>query len=121
MANYSKQLERTKGRKLGGKVIVMHFALLEHPNYIRLSSSAKALLLDLKMQYNLANNGNLSCCHKLMQPRGWKSRTTIEKARAELEQTGWIVRTQQGSLNRPNLYALTFHEINECRGKPDIT
>jgi DNA-binding GntR family transcriptional regulator len=28
-----------------------------------------------------------------MKARGWRSRTTVEKARHELERTGWIVRT----------------------------
>jgi hypothetical protein len=72
----------------------------------------RLLLFEFVSQYNGNNNGDLCCAFKLLKPRGWKSRTTIEKARAELEQTGWIVRTLQGWRNKPNLYALTIFKIN---------
>jgi hypothetical protein len=78
-----------------------------------LSAQAKALLLDFLGQFTGFNNGDLCCAFKLMKTRGWRSRTTVEKARAELERKGWIVRTLQGWRNKPNLYALTIYKIDD--------
>jgi len=82
-------------------------------NFKSLSVNAKALLFEFLGQYNGNNNGDLCCAWKLMKCRGWNSRTTVEKARAELENSGWVVRTQQGCRNKPNLYALTIYKIND--------
>jgi len=54
-----------------------------------------------------------------MKDRGWRSRDTLAQSTEELLRTGWVVRTRQGGRNRTNLYALTFHAIDECGGKLD--
>lgn len=100
-----------KGRTAGSYTAWPH-ACARHDNFKQRSIHAKALLFEFVGQYNGNNNGDLCCAFKLLKVRGWKSRTTIEKARAELEQTGWIVRTLQGWRNKPNLYALTIFKIN---------
>lgn len=91
----------------------------EHWNFYRLSITAKALLFCLLSQFKGNNNGDFCCAWGIMKPKGWKSRTTIDKARDELLQTGWIVCTRQGGRNKPNLYAVTFIAIDECKGKLD--
>jgi hypothetical protein len=88
-----------------------------HENFFALSMPARALLLEFVGQYRGHNNGDLTCAWKVLRKRGWRSRTTIEKARLELERSGWIVRTRQGFRNRCSLYALTFFAIDECDGK----
>lgn len=82
---------------------------------------AKALLLCLLGQYRGNNNGDLDVTFQRMSKEGWRSRNTVEKARAELEERGWIVRTRQGWRHQCSLYALTFQPINECGGKMDET
>jgi hypothetical protein len=91
-----------------------------HPNYHRLSLPARALLTELLGQYRGNNNGDLCCAWRgLLKERGWRSRTTVDRARDELVALGWIVLTRQGDKNKPNLYALTFFDIDDCGGKLD--
>ena len=116
----SRRRQRLQGRREGGLFGSWPHQCAAHPNYARLSLSARALLLELIGQFNGMNNGDLSCAYGILQPRGWKSRTTIEKARLELETLGWIVLTRRGGRNRCSLYALTFYAIDECRGKLDV-
>lgn len=94
-------------------------ACATHPSFYRLSITARALLFELLSQYRGNNNGDLCCAFGLLKDRGWKSRTTIDRARDELQALGWIVLTRQGYQNTPNLYALTFFEVDECNGKLD--
>jgi hypothetical protein len=100
-----------RGRTPGSYTAWPH-ACAKSANYKSLSAHAKALLLDFLGQFTGYNNGDLCCAMKLMKKCGWRSRTTVEKARAELEQKGWIVRTLQGWRHKPNLYALTMFKID---------
>jgi hypothetical protein len=95
--------------------------VLEHTNYVRLSSKAVKLLNDLGAQYNGYNNGDLSATWSLMKERGWKSKESLQFARDELLHYGLIMLTRQGRLPKvPSLYALTFRSIDECNGKLDV-
>ena len=112
---------RLKGRQEGGRVAVIPHACLDSPHYLSLSLAAKALLLELTRQFNgFTNNGDLCLADKLMKPRGWAKRTVF-RAADELELKGWIVKTRQGDINKPNLWALTFYPIHECKGKLDVS
>lgn len=111
---YAKAKGRGNGRYVG---LPLHW--LDHDNYIGLSNSAKALLIDLLYQYKGHNNGDLCTALGIMVKRGWKSEATLVKARYELESKGWIVITKQGGNNKPNLYAVTMHPIDDCKGKLD--
>lgn len=112
---------QTVGRREGGSFIAVPRAILEHRNYIALSAHAVKLFYDLYAQYRGNNNGDLCAAWKLMAARGWKSRDTLTKARAELLERGWIVVSRQGGRRIPTLYALTFMAIDECGGKLDIS
>lgn len=113
--------QRLKGRKTAGSFTIWPHACAHHENFMKLTPLAKALLFELLGQIRMANNGDLSCHWKRMKVHGWRSRTTVEKARAELEQRGWIVRTFQGSLgNRCNLYAVTWLGIDDCKDKLNV-
>jgi hypothetical protein len=61
-----------------------------------LSFSAKALLIDVAMQYQGGNNGDLAVTWKLMRRRGWSSETTMHKAKAELLEKGLLFETRKG-------------------------
>ena len=122
MNSLPRRQSKGKGRNNdlpGGGYSAWPHACGEHWNFRRLSPYAKALLFDLLSFYRGNNNGDLSCAHSLLKCRNWRSRSTIEKYRDELERAGWIVRTRQGGKNATNLFALSFRNVDECKGKLD--
>lgn len=95
--------------------------MLRSESFAVLSPHATKLLFDLLAQYNLRNNGDLSMSfEKAMRPRGWKSKDTLNKARLELLEAGFIVLTRQGGLHQCSLYAVTFYAVDHCEGKLEI-
>lgn len=95
--------------------------VLNHPDYIQLSHVAKALLTDIGAQFNGRNNGDLQCSRSVMSSRGWNSNATRERALKELIEADLLVLTRQGGRGiGPNLYAITWQPIHECRGKHDL-
>ena len=86
----------------------------------KLSIRAKALILDLTMQYTGRNNGDLIITWKYMKSRNWRSRGTLDSAKQELLDKGMIELTRQGGLGFASLYAVTWWPINECKGKLDV-
>ena len=112
---------KTMGRADSGGYLKLPHAVLASPNYRMLSAHAVKLLCDLGSQFKGGNNGDLCATWSLMHARGWKSRDTLGKALAELLHYGMIEQTRQGGLHRCSLYALTWHVIDECKGKLDVT
>jgi hypothetical protein len=86
-----------------------------------LSANSVKLLIDLMGQYNGYNNGDLCLVWTQMEPRGWKSKETLYKARDELIAAQWIVVTRQGGRRIPSLYGLTMFAVDPCGGKLDIS
>jgi hypothetical protein len=109
-----------KGRSEGGSFLALPFTVMDSPNYFALSGSAVKLLIDLGRQYRGSNNGDLSAAWAIMRRRGWKSRDTLQRATAELLEHGMIEKTRQGGLHCCNLFALTWHAIDDCGGKLDV-
>ena len=112
--------ERIKGRRNTKPFFQFPREILDSAEYAKMSAIAVKLLLDLCSQYRGNNNGDLCCAWKLMVQRGWKSRDTLFRAISDLENNGWIERTRQGGRNKPNLYAVTWIAIDECKGKLDV-
>lgn len=110
-----------KGRSEGGGFIAIPHAVMDSPNYCALSGSAVKLLCDLRRQFTGSNNGDLSAAWGIMRRRGWKSRDTLQRATAELVVRGMIEKTRQGGLHCCNLFALTWHAIDDCGGKLEVT
>jgi hypothetical protein len=108
------------GRRSKGTFIMLLHIVYDSPNFTSLSAYARRALLDLARPYNGHNNGDLALTWKMAHKVGWKSRDTLEKSIAELVHFGMIVRTRQGGLNSPNLYALTWIAIDHCNGKLDV-
>lgn len=103
---------RYKGEKLGGQFLGLPHEMLNHRAFIALSPHAKVLLLDVVVQYRGDNNGDLSCAWKLMKPRGWRSETTLNKAKQELIEAGFLFEARKGRCpNVCGLYALTWREF----------
>jgi len=107
------------GRSDSGGFFALPNAVQDSSNYRMLSAHAVKLLFDLGRQYRGTNNGDLCATWNLMHARGWRSRDTLDKAVAELLHFGLIERTRQGGRNRCNLYSLTWHAIDDCKGKLD--
>ena len=98
----------------------MPFAVIRSKSFADLSAHAVKLVCDFLAQYKGDNNGDLCVAWKLMRERGWRSRDTLEKARRELLDRGWIVITRQGGRHQATLYAVTFYAIDYCGGKLDV-
>lgn len=112
---------KSKGRRESGSFVAVPHVLLNHPNYLALSSRAKAMFWDLVAQFTGKNNGDLCAAYSIMKERGWRSNDQKAKAISELVEAGFIVVSRQGYRPRvATLYALTFLAVDECSGKLDI-
>lgn len=112
---------KTSGRSDKPRFAGIPHHVMKHPDWLRLSSSAVRLLLELARQYNGYNNGDLSAAWTLMKMRGFNSQTTLKAALDCLLQHRFIIKTREGRFCNPGkqcaLYALTWQPINECKGK----
>ncbi|WP_263770550.1 hypothetical protein [Propionivibrio soli] len=111
-----------KEKRDGGAFITVPLSVLTSRAYIGLSPRARMLLFDLFIQYRGDNNGDLCAAWKFMQPRGWRSEETLQKAKRELLDAGLIVETRKGARpNKASLYAVTWCALDHCGGKLDIS
>jgi hypothetical protein len=101
----------------GGQTFVLPLVLLRHPNYRRLSPFGHKLIIDLACQFTGFNNGFLCTSFSLLKDQGWNSPMTLYKASCEIEHYRLIEKTQQGGMNKPNLYAFTWRRIDEVKGR----
>jgi hypothetical protein len=108
---------RAKGRQEGGSFCALPHSIFRSTEdrpapAARLSRSARALLVDIAMQFSGGNNGNLTAAPTIMSRYGWRSRGTLSAALAELIAEGFLEITRQGGRNRASLYALTWKGID---------
>lgn len=91
-------MSRRKYRKgdIQYKFIAIPTDVLGSQEYITLSASAKALLMDLCVQYTGGNNGRLTPSWTAMERRGWRSKGTLAKAKRELLETSFCIVTRKG-------------------------
>ena len=118
-------LAKVKNRRESGPFVPLPCNVLNHENYVSLSSKAKALLLDLCSQVRFKkggpiNNGDLCATPSVMLERGWKSKESLGYALQELLHYQFIIISRKGDRKRCHLYAITWWAINECNGKLDI-
>lgn len=117
----ARSLRKAKGRADTGPVTVIPKVILESEEYAALTAYEVKLLIDLVVQYNgYTNNGDLQCVWRLIKHRGWRSQDTLARALRGLLDKGFIVKTRQGGQHRCSLYAVTWVEIHECKGKLDV-
>lgn len=104
----ARQKHRGNGRD-GNQFVALPYVVLDSPSYLGLSFSARALLVDVARQYGGGNNGKLVICDRVLKTRGWKSTTTIHKAKAELVDGGFLCQTRQGyKPNKSSWFAVTW-------------
>ena len=96
-----------------GGFLLLPNALLNCPKFRVLSPTGIKLLIDLGGMFNGKNNGDLSAAWKVMQPKGWRSEATLNKAKKELLKAGFIAETRKGRLpNLCSLYGITWQPLN---------
>lgn len=117
-----RSLRKSRGRVDRVSVTVIPKTILESEEYAALTAYEVKLLIDILVQFNgYTNNGDLQCTWRLMkQQRGWRSPDTLARALRGLIDKGFIVKTRQGGMNKCSLYAITWVEIHECKGKLDV-
>ena len=104
-----------------GAFLRLPLSVLQSQAYVKASPYARMLLIDLAMQYRGDNNGDLAACWKTMSLRGWRSETTLTKAKRELLDLGLIVETRKGARpNKARLYAVRWCALDPCGGKLDM-
>jgi len=113
-------LLKSKNRLNKGRFLGIPHNVWLHCDFIGLSPVALKLLIDILGQYNGSNNGDLVITRSFLKTRGWNSVSQIYKARDELVEKGLVVLARQGGRNRCSLYAITWKNIDECKGKIDI-
>jgi hypothetical protein len=73
-------LQRAKGRKEAGTFLLIPTDVLKSPNFLGLSTKAKALILDIGARFTGFNNGDLAAPWSWMKERGWRSKGTQHTA-----------------------------------------
>lgn len=106
-----------KGRRESGTFTAIPHAVQDCANWRQCSGTAIKLLCDLARQYNGRNNGDLCAALSVLKPRGWTAPETVGFALKELRHYGLLLLTRQGGLHCANLYAVTWHPIDDCGGK----
>ena len=113
--------EAMKGRRnRTGSFSALVHEYFQSPQWAALSHRAARLLIDVYCQYRGTNNGDLCASWSVMRKRGWRSKSQLRKALIELEAARWLLRTRQGDINKPTLYAVTFCGIDHCGGKLEV-
>jgi hypothetical protein len=97
-ASYSKQKSAKAGKLDIGRFTALPHTVIHSVQFRGLGYAARALLFDLAAQYNQSNNGKLVCCMKYLQPLGWTSNDTINRALRELKASGLLIQTRQGMM-----------------------
>ena len=97
-----------------GGFIALPWSVLECPAYALLSHPAKALLLEVALQYRRDNNGRLLLSRAYLAKRGWKSSDTITNAKRDLLNGGFIYETVAGHRpNKASWYAVTWRGLDK--------
>lgn len=106
------RLTGRRGTTFDGSFTSLPWTCFKSPEYSALSFRARALLIEVALQYNGRNNGRLCAAHSVVRARGFRSKDQLSKALRELLQAGWIVLTRQGGRTKASWYALTFRPID---------
>lgn len=102
-----------KGSKYNEGFTGIVHSVFKSPSFVTLSPHACKLLLELAGQYRGNNNGNLTVAWSVVKKRGWKSRTTLWRCKAELIEAGFVYVTRKGHMpSTCELLALTWFALD---------
>ncbi|MCL1552830.1 MULTISPECIES: hypothetical protein [Xanthomonas] len=102
-----------KGRSKGAPFLAIEHRIADSEEFGRLSGNAVKLLLELARQYRPGKNGDLSIPWSLLRSRGWSSTHTVQKAKQELLESGWIIETRKGGNHVCSLFAISYYPVDE--------
>lgn len=83
-----------------GRYARLFHDVVNTPAWVALGSNAKTLYIDLLIQFNGSNNGNLTAALGTLKHRGWRSSATLATALGELLALGFIVKTRGGGVRQ---------------------
>lgn len=102
-----------KGSKYNEPFVGIVRSVFDSPAFCALSPHACKLLLELVGQFRGDNNGDLTVAWSLMCKRGWRSRSTLWRCKAELIEAGFIYITRKGHMPKTcELLALTWFPLD---------
>ena len=104
---------RFKGGRYSEPFVGIVRSVFDAPAFAGLSPHACKLLLELVGQYRGDNNGNLTLAWSVVSKRGWRSRTTLWRCKAELIEAGFVYVTRKGHMpSTCDLLALTWFPLD---------
>lgn len=108
---------KTKPLASIGTFVAVPRRVVNSPAYQALNHPAARLLWDIAGQYRGDDNGRLLAGWREMAKRGWRSSDTLNKARRELVNAGFIYKTVQGHRpNKASWYAITWFTLDKLKG-----
>lgn len=112
-----------KGKKkyFHGQWVGIPIVVLRSTAYRSLTHAAKSLLLDVASQ-GPDRNGRLLLTRATLQPLGWRSDDSIQRAKNQLLAASLLVETVKGGRpNRASMYAMTWHDLSaKCQLDPGV-
>ncbi len=104
-------------KRKNGRFIAIPHNVLNCPDYMALSSIAKSVLIELVMQYNGSNNGDLSLAWSVMKSRGFGAESTVIRGKKTLLERKIITEVRKGiamgGIRLCSLYALNWLRVDE--------
>ena len=110
----------TKGRRESGQFLQLPMRVTRSEQFTSLKPRAVKLLIDVAIQYNGRNNGDLLCTWEYAKTRGWRSKQTLYAALSDLEQARFLLKSRQGGLHIPNLFAVSFFPVDDVGEKLEL-
>ena len=102
-----------KGSRYDEPFVAIIRSVFESTAFTALSPHACKLLLELAGQYRGDNNGDLTVAWSVVSKRGWRSRTTLWRAKSELIEAGFVHVTRKGHMpSTCELLALTWFPLD---------
>ena len=87
--------------------------VLESPEYRALPDPARALMVDLLMQFTGKNNGRLTTSHVALKRYGWNSADKLFRAKQALLSTSFALVTRRGKPpSTAEWVGFTWHQLN---------
>ncbi len=104
-------------KRKNGRFASLPHNILNCPDYIALTSIAKSLLIELIMQYDGSNNGDLTLAWSVMHKRGFKAESTIIRGKKNLLERKMVTEVRKGIAKKGvrlcSLYALNWLRVDE--------